>query len=277
MEENQKTNVMPTMADVFEAYRRVEAAKERRKNAAAELSRAKKLLDDAKSEKQAADGELAEATAQVLECVGEMAPKDGKSLHPMGWIDSTTRPGRRYKLRDSEDRIEFKGFDDGRPIMVWFDGLLAGESFFPAGDVRVAQWNEEYAPKVEGYVDAVDQKGETEGRRAKGEGRDGKETENAPPDVSPLASRPSPLDSSGDDSWRAVKLDSLADPEVGPRTLKAMAEHEPPIVTIGDLADWQAAKGDFWAKDIHGVGPGAADKLADALEKFWKRRREGRA
>lgn len=52
-------------------------------------------------------------------------------------------------------------------------------------------------------------------------------------------------------------------------TLKALAEAEPPIVTIGDLTERQKAKGDWWASEIAGIGKGKLDQIADAMDKFW--------
>lgn len=73
------------------------------------------------------------------------------------------------------------------------------------------------------------------------------------------------------DAWRAVLLEGLAEPAVKPRYLRALAEHDPPITTLGELTDWQKAKGDFWAKDIAGMGPAGQESLAAATEAFWTR------
>jgi hypothetical protein len=35
------------------------------------------------------------------------------------------------------------------------------------------------------------------------------------------------------------------------------------------LSDWQEKKGDFWSADIKGIGPTAAEAIADAMEKYW--------
>jgi len=75
-----------------------------------------------------------------------------------------------------------------------------------------------------------------------------------------------------EDDWRSVRLDSLTDPVISDRYLKAMEENEPPIATMGELADWQKDKGDFWAKDIDGIGKKAQDEIAAATEAFWARR-----
>lgn len=69
------------------------------------------------------------------------------------------------------------------------------------------------------------------------------------------------------DAWRLAKLDTLS---LSAGLLKKLAEHEPRIETVGDLADWQAKKGEFWMKDLKGVGGAAAGKLADAFDKFWR-------
>lgn len=64
-----------------------------------------------------------------------------------------------------------------------------------------------------------------------------------------------------DEAWRQVELSTL---NIRPAILEKLSDNEPPILTMGDLADWQQAKGDFWAKDIHGIGPEAESEIADA-------------
>jgi hypothetical protein len=79
-------------------------------------------------------------------------------------------------------------------------------------------------------------------------------------------------DATDDEAWRTVRLDSLTGPEISARYIKAMAEHEPPIHTMGDLTDWQELKKDFWAKDIKGLGKAGQDEIAGATMMFWDRR-----
>lgn len=74
-----------------------------------------------------------------------------------------------------------------------------------------------------------------------------------------------------DTAWRAVLLRDLSDPSIKPGVLKALLENDPPIVMLGDLADWQAAKGDFWGKDLKGVGKAAQDQIAEATDAYWAR------
>jgi hypothetical protein len=66
--------------------------------------------------------------------------------------------------------------------------------------------------------------------------------------------------------WRSEILADIGLPD---GIVKKLAEHEPPIVTLGELTDWQTAKGDFWAKDIHGIGLAAAEKIGSVCEKYW--------
>ena len=73
------------------------------------------------------------------------------------------------------------------------------------------------------------------------------------------------------DDWKTVRLDSLATPAISPRYLKAMEENTPPIRTLGELADWQSEKGDFWAKDIKGLGETGQDELVNATTAYWDR------
>ncbi|HNX27447.1 MAG TPA: hypothetical protein PKK48_08590, partial [Phycisphaerae bacterium] len=74
-----------------------------------------------------------------------------------------------------------------------------------------------------------------------------------------------------DDSWREQELAGLVAPEISPKVLEKLRDNEPSITTMGELADWQNVKGDFWAKDIKGIGPEAAGEIADATLAFWQR------
>jgi|GEM_PF-6663850 len=69
-----------------------------------------------------------------------------------------------------------------------------------------------------------------------------------------------------DTAWRDTKLSDIG---IKPGILKALAEHEPMIETLGALVDWQGAKGDFWAKDIKGIGEKAQEEIAEACDRFW--------
>lgn len=64
--------------------------------------------------------------------------------------------------------------------------------------------------------------------------------------------------------WTLVKLDTLP---FKPRVLKAMAKAE--ITTMGELADFTALKGQWWWKDIPGVGEAAAQEIEDITARFW--------
>jgi len=70
--------------------------------------------------------------------------------------------------------------------------------------------------------------------------------------------------------WREVEIAGLDGITLAIR--KHLAENTPPIITLGDLTDLQKEKGDFWSKDIPGIGPLAVEKIADATEKFWSLR-----
>lgn len=68
------------------------------------------------------------------------------------------------------------------------------------------------------------------------------------------------------ENWRAVELVALG---VAPGTVKKLAEHEPPLTTLGALTDWQTKKADFWANDIKGIGVAAEESIIDACDKYW--------
>jgi hypothetical protein len=78
-----------------------------------------------------------------------------------------------------------------------------------------------------------------------------------------------------DDAWRSVRLDTLT-PAIPPKKLQLLADHEPPIVTIGDWQAWCEKKGDPWFwKDLKGFGEGGRDAMEAALIPYWEKRQKG--
>lgn len=71
---------------------------------------------------------------------------------------------------------------------------------------------------------------------------------------------------------RSIELTLLAYPEIKPKYLKALAKNNPSIVTLGNLVDWQKKKGDFYIKDVKGLGQAARDNIDDATLAFWRKR-----
>jgi len=72
-----------------------------------------------------------------------------------------------------------------------------------------------------------------------------------------------------DESWRAVRLDTL---DLPPGIIKALANNSPPIVTIGDHADYLKPTSDGFERrltDIKGIGKGSVDRIDNALDVFW--------
>lgn len=63
--------------------------------------------------------------------------------------------------------------------------------------------------------------------------------------------------------WRDVEISALNVPDS-----LATKLYESSIETIGDLVDWQSVGKTL--TDIKGVGQSKADKIADALEEFWR-------
>jgi hypothetical protein len=68
-----------------------------------------------------------------------------------------------------------------------------------------------------------------------------------------------------DGPWAKVSLDDLFDPKKSTRKTLAKAN----LNTVGELSDYQAKKGDFWAKDLDGCGPKMRQEIEDRLIKFW--------
>ena len=82
------------------------------------------------------------------------------------------------------------------------------------------------------------------------------------------AAEAEPSEADEPELWRGVKL--AGDDFLPPGILKALAENSTPITTLGELTDWQAEHGDFWAKDIPGIGEAAQEKIDEALMGWWK-------
>lgn len=64
------------------------------------------------------------------------------------------------------------------------------------------------------------------------------------------------------------KFQTLAGLGIKERTAKALRAVK--INTLGQLAAWQQAKGDFWMKDIPGLGPTGAEDIERATMEYWK-------
>lgn len=74
-----------------------------------------------------------------------------------------------------------------------------------------------------------------------------------------------------DETWRTIPIGEALQ-GLGSRIYKSFEDAN--INTLGDLTDFQAKHADFWVKDLAGVGPKAAEDIADASEAFWKRHRK---
>lgn len=92
-----------------------------------------------------------------------------------------------------------------------------------------------------------------------------------PDDDAPAVAQNKAAASAGDweKTWRGQLIDVL-NPGLTPAKLRILHEHTPPIRTMGDMAAWQQAKGDWWFKDIKGFGQGGADAYATAADVYWK-------
>ncbi len=70
------------------------------------------------------------------------------------------------------------------------------------------------------------------------------------------------------EAWRSVALSTLT-PKIKPAKLKVLAENNPPITTLGELSDWQAKKGEFWSRDLKGLGDGGREQIEKAAEAYY--------
>lgn len=83
-------------------------------------------------------------------------------------------------------------------------------------------------------------------------------------DEAPDATEPVDPD---DDAWRGVTLESLG---IIGKTLEHLEANEPPITTIGAVCDFQAKPyKPNQLLDIKGIGKAAAQKIEDAVAKYW--------
>lgn len=69
-----------------------------------------------------------------------------------------------------------------------------------------------------------------------------------------------------DDAWKAIPIGEAL-PDLPKKVYIAFEKNN--ITTMGEFSEYQAKKGEWWAKDLNGVGPETATKIADAAEKFW--------
>lgn len=64
--------------------------------------------------------------------------------------------------------------------------------------------------------------------------------------------------------WTLVRLDTMP---LKPGIIKCLQKAG--ITTVGELADFTALHGEWWSKDVPGVGDAARQQVEDTLEKFW--------
>lgn len=67
-----------------------------------------------------------------------------------------------------------------------------------------------------------------------------------------------------DGDWRDFNLGNFSEPLLSGNILDKLAKNEPPIITIGDLSDWQKKVGETWAQAIPGIG----EKARAEIEEF---------
>ncbi len=98
--------------------------------------------------------------------------------------------------------------------------------------------------------------------------------------IDSIAAGPGPLfdkddeettDTPDPERWRGLSVTDLVLPNV---TVQRLAEHRPPILTLGDLSDWMAKKGEFWAVDIAGIGAASKESAEEGFRQFWEQHPE---
>jgi hypothetical protein len=72
------------------------------------------------------------------------------------------------------------------------------------------------------------------------------------------------------DAWRSLSIAEALGLSAGlAKKLQAAG-----IETLGQFSDFVGRHGDFWPKDLKGVGPAAAEDLSDRFTDFWARHPE---
>lgn len=91
-------------------------------------------------------------------------------------------------------------------------------------------------------------------------------------DEAPAARAP---EAAADEAWKAVRLDAGGTGwQIKPRFVKALAEAG--IETWGQFSAAVERDGDFWHKNVKGLGKSAADSISDAWEAFWAEQQAAR-
>jgi hypothetical protein len=76
-----------------------------------------------------------------------------------------------------------------------------------------------------------------------------------------------------DDAWRDQPLEGLRGPDakpLSPAVLQALAENDPPLTTLGAVADW--SRGGKALTDIKGIGEAKAEAIQAIFDHFWDQR-----
>jgi regulator of replication initiation timing len=73
------------------------------------------------------------------------------------------------------------------------------------------------------------------------------------------------LDAGGAEVWRLTTLDTLG---LKPTIIEKLANHEPPLTTMGQLSDYLADER-HRLTDIAGIGEAAAAAIEDATAQYW--------
>ena len=76
---------------------------------------------------------------------------------------------------------------------------------------------------------------------------------------------PTLFTSKTDQPWRATTLDELG---ISGKAAEKLAENEPPLTTLGAIADWTAAG--RLLGEVKGIGESTATKIEEAMDLWWK-------
>lgn len=82
---------------------------------------------------------------------------------------------------------------------------------------------------------------------------------------------PPKVTAEGGEVWRSLPIDELLKLVNRPQAAKALRENceQLGLATIGRFSDWMAMQGDYWHRNLEGIGDSAADSIDNAWSQFW--------